>query len=195
MLLLKNVQALNDTSARNVLRRASDASHRRMHELKPFARIGDGTLLISHYRLLLESLYIFHSAVGEAADQNGLSSVSSSKRRLELLHSDITALGDTVPIPVSDWNVGTSDSVLGALYVAEGSMLGGRVIARQLDYLFGPQQEGRRFFFGEKSDHARWSRLLAMLGHKCTNPHALNAAIDGAQSTFDWFELCVTAYS
>lgn len=123
-----------------------------------------------------------------------LSGISSALPRLALLRSDLDFLGGEVPGPV-DWHPGTGEAVLGALYAAEGSMLGGRVIARQLDSMFGAGQQGRRFFIGDKSDRPNWSRLLAVLEETCAHPPALDAAIRGAICTFDWFEQCVAGTS
>jgi heme oxygenase (biliverdin-IX-beta and delta-forming) len=178
-------------SARAALRLATDSTHHRMHGLDPFARIAEGRLPVGQYRSLLQSLFRFHSAVGRAARQSGWRRISSALPRLALLRSDLDFLGGEVPGP-ADWHPGTGEAVLGALYAAEGSMLGGRVIARQLDYVFGSGQPGRRFFIGDKQDGKNWSRLLAVLEETCARPPALDAAIRGALGTFDWFEQCVT---
>lgn len=188
---LARVQGTEETSARAALRRASDASHQRMHDLEPFAQIAAGTLPIIQYRLLLQALFRFHSAIGEASRRSVWGRLSSAPQRLDLLRSDLAVLGGAVPEPVCDWQAGTGEAMLGALYVAEGSMLGGRVIARQLDYAFGSNQQGRRFFSGDKGDRANWSALLMVLEDRCTHPGPLSAAISGTCQTFDWFEQCV----
>lgn len=192
-MLLLNARTSDDTSARSALRSASDAAHQRMHGLEPFTKIASGTLPVDEYRRLLQSLYLFHSAVGEAADKGGWSRVSSAQRRLELLRSDLSALGGAVPVPVSGWDAGAGKAVLGSLYVAEGSMLGGRVVARQLDFLCGSQEDGRRFFVGDACDRANWSHLTKVLEDQCSQSPALSEAIDGACRTFDWFEQCIVA--
>ena len=177
---------------RTTLRAKTDATHQRMHHLKPFAEIAAGTLPLAQYRQLLQSLLLFHRAVERQAQQAGVSQLSSSGHRVDLLRSDLCYLGgDEMPAPVSGWQAGAGGAALGALYAAEGSMLGGRVIARQLDYAFGAGEDGRRFFIGEKSHGATWSRLLVVLEDSCSEPSALEDAIRGALSTFAWFEHCV----
>ncbi len=186
-----NIRTHGVTGARAALRRSSDASHQRMHGLKPFAQIAAATLPMSGYRLLLESLFLFHTAVAAESHRAGWSRLSSARRRLDLLRSDLTFLGSKVPSRESDWQAGPREAALGALYAAEGSMLGGRVIARQLDYAFGAGQEGRRFFIGDRCDGLNWKLLLEVLEAQCAQTEALDAAIAGALRTFDLFEQCV----
>jgi len=185
-------QAPADTSARTALRQATDASHQRMHGLAPFAQIAAGTLPMKQYRQLLQSLFLFHAAVGQTARRGGWSLLSSSGQRLGMLRSDLAFLGAAAPEPDFSWQAGPREAALGALYAAEGSMMGGRVIARQLDYAFGSSQDGRRFFMGDKGDRANWLRLIGVLESTCQTSRELNAAIVGASRTFDWFERCIT---
>ena len=191
-MLLVKVRGSENTSARSALRQATDASHQRMHGLAPFAQIAEGTLPIDQYGQLLQSLFLFHSAVGRVASCGGWSMLSSSAQRLGLLRLDLAYLGNVVPAPDFAWQAGPREAVLGALYAVEGSTMGGRVIARQLDFAFGSNEDGRRFFIGDKGDRSNWLRLMGMLEATCDTPRALNAAIDGATRTFDWFEQCIT---
>ena len=70
-------------------------------------------------------------------------------------------------------------------------MVGGRVIAGQLDYIFGSAPDGRRFFIGSPGDRARWRTLLAALEEHCATAGAVDRAIGGALFAFDLFEQCV----
>lgn len=72
-------------------------------------------------------------------------------------------------------------------------MLGGRVIAGQLDFLFGAGLDGRRFFSGSNEDGARWRNLLAVLEMRCAANGTLEQATVGAHCAFSLFEQCVTA--
>lgn len=192
-MFIARVQTPAQTSARAALRGATDASHQKMHGILPFVQIAAGTLPISQYCFLLQSLFRFHSAVGREARRSGWTRLSSAEQRLALLRSDLSFLGEAVPDPVDDWQVGTGEAILGALYAAEGSMFGGRVIAGQLDYIFETKAEGRRFFIGDKCDRGNWIRLLEVLEERCDDPSALCDAKSGALRTFDLFEQLVTA--
>lgn len=70
-------------------------------------------------------------------------------------------------------------------------MLGGRVIAGQLDYLFGTASKGRSFFVGSPDDGANWPNLLAVLELSCAAPADLERAASGARLSFELFEDCV----
>jgi heme oxygenase len=185
------IQGEERPSVRSELRRATNAPHQRMHELEPFVQIAAGTLQITQYRHLLEALFRFHSIVSEAVRSSPWSPLSSAPQRLELLRSDLAFFGDTVPTLSSDWPIGAGKAVLGTLYAAEGSMVGGRLIARQLDYAFGSSTDGRRFLTGHELDRVYWSRLIEVLEDECRDPEDLNAAISGAHRAFDLFERCI----
>lgn len=81
---------------------------------------------------------------------------------------------------------------LGALCAAEGSMLGGRVLARQLDDLFGSDEDGRRFFLGSVDDRVNWARFIDVLKEAWAPCRPLDLAISGALRTFKWFEQCLS---
>lgn len=189
------IKPKNGSGARAALRLATNDTHQRMHGLKPFAQIAAGTLPIGQYRDLLQSLFVFHSAVGQVARNGGWLSLSSSETRLDLLRSDLAFLDRAVPTSIVDWQAGPGEAALGALYAAEGSMLGGRVIARQLDYLFGSQVEGRRFFVGCPDDRAKWACLIGVVEEACGHGRPLDLAISGALRTFEWFEQCISPSS
>ena len=162
-----------------------------MHGLPPFRAIEAGELPLERYRVLLSSLYRFHEALGAAAEASGLSTLSSAGRRLKLLAADLEALGASPPPPAPAAATGSAMAALGALYVGEGSMLGGRVIAGQLDYLFGTAPEGRRFFLGSDEDKFAWRRVVAALDATGNDAESLEEQIDGAEAAFALFERCM----
>lgn len=183
--------ASGTNGVRAALRLATDKVHQRMHGLEPFARIAAGTLPMGDYRLLLRSLFDFHSSVRDGTRRSEYSLFSSATNRLNMLRADLVFLGCTVPSRPPAFMIEPGEAVLGALYAAEGSMLGGPFVARQLDYAFGSRPEGRRFFIGNKEDRSSWPILTARLEVMCDSQSKLNAAISGAIRTFEWFEKCV----
>lgn len=162
-----------------------------MHGLPPFKAIEAGLLPLERYRSLLCALHRFHQALGTAAEATGLSALSSAGRRLTLLAADLATLGASPPGPDAELDAPSRASALGALYVGEGSMLGGRVIARQLDYLFGPAPDGRRFFLGSDEDKFAWRRVVAALDASGADAESLDAQIEGAEGAFALFERCI----
>ncbi len=176
---------------RTALRNATNGRHMRMHGLEPFQKILDQRLLLDDYLRLLQSLFDYHSAVTAAAARFGWTTLSSSTQRLTLLQADIRSLGGIAGRQSSHLELGSPEEALGALYAAEGSMLGGRVIAGQLDYLFGSTSQGRSFFVGSKDDGLSWRKLLAVLESRCAVSPELDRAIYGALFSFELFERCM----
>ncbi len=159
-----------------------------MHGLSHFRSIAEGTLLFREYVGLLRDLHTYHATIGAAAKGIGASHLSSSIDRASLLEADIRHLGGHVPVSLPVWSLATVERMLGALYVAEGSMLGGRVLARQLDYLFPDGADGRSFFIGSSDDHINWQILLATIEGEYRDSLSLEAMIGGAHAGFELFE-------
>ena len=86
---------------------------------------------------------------------------------------------------------------LGALYVAEGSALGGRNLAGGLDRLLGKEvAEGRRFFVGRSAGTGEaWRGYLAQLSAAPSEPSARAEVIKGAVETFAAFEYWLNGWS
>ena len=80
---------------------------------------------------------------------------------------------------------------LGWRYVIDGSIFGGRVIYRQLDYLFGTGERGRRFFGGAPGGTTGWQRLCVQLERAGADARALGEMIAGAAEAFASFERLV----
>src|SRR6185436_3295501 len=85
---------------------------------------------------------------------------------------------------------------LGATYVVEGSTLGGRELAKRLDYLLGAEiVAGRRFFSGRVADTGRaWRAFLDRLEQPADDATAA-AIIAAAQETFAAFEQWVATWN
>lgn len=177
--------------AHSSLRSATHSTHLRLHGLAQFRAIADGRLDRAGYADLLGSLHTYHAVVADAAEAGGLLHLSTSPDRRGLLEADLASLGAAPPCPRVDWNAPSREALYGALYVAEGSALGGRVIARQLDYLFGDSVEGRTFFRGTGDTGPRWRALLGVLARDCDEAD-LPQMIAGAEAGFALFERCVT---
>jgi heme oxygenase len=177
--------------AHTSLRVATHATHIRLHGLPQFQAISDGRLNRRQYAELLGSLHAFHTAIAAAADAGGLLHLSSSPLRQRLLADDLASLGASMPVGERPaWTAPSREALYGALYVAEGSALGGRVIARQLDYLFGDSPEGRTFFRGADDTGPRWRRFIAALAE--FDEDALSQMVVGAEAGFALFERCLT---
>jgi heme oxygenase len=116
---------------------------------------------------------------------------------VERIACDLTALGcEPCPHEAHFGPEFTSfPHALGALYVLEGSTLGGRIILRHLEtHTVDIPSDAMSFFAGHGAETgSMWRAFVAKLDtFGALNPDACTAAKDGAQSAFRtviaWFE-------
>lgn len=104
-------------------------------------------------------------------------------KSLGMLHrtSEAAVSGDSLHLAFP-----SASHQLGAIYVLEGSMLGGRVLSRHFGTRFGLTAEnGLRFFNGYgASMTAMWNSMLQMLEKNVQNTLSSEKVIAGARSMF-----------
>jgi heme oxygenase len=183
--------------ARDALRAATDAAHRRLHDLPDFRALAEGRITRAAYAALLRRKLGFHAALeARLAAVPGLVALGvdvAARCRAPLIRDDLRWLGeaDAAPLAPLPSFEGAPDA-LGALYVAEGSTLGGRHLARALDPLLPPGVHGRRFLLGHGERHGALWRACCDAIERCgAEPADLARMIGGAVATFaafeDWF--------
>ena len=89
------------------------------------------------------------------------------RSRAHGIAQDLTILGQRVPPPARPAAPASAGEALGWVYVAEGSMLGGRIIRKRLT-AEGRGLEGLNFLdpYGEETG-ARWRAFMALLDQAC----------------------------
>jgi heme oxygenase (biliverdin-IX-beta and delta-forming) len=185
---------------RERLRSTTAETHERLHRHAGFAAAAAGAISLVDYRLLLERLWGFHRsfeiAVGVSAARDGLSLDLAQRKRSSMLEVDLIALGASrqqiAELPQYEWltRMRNRAETMGALYVIEGSTLGGAVIARALAPVCQPiGGEGRRFFLGYGDQHgAMWRAFLSQL-EACSQSAAEELdLVEGARTAFLSFE-------
>jgi heme oxygenase len=185
--------------ARDELRAATHAAHLRLHAIPAFDALAEGRLDRAGYAALLRRKLGFHLALEARLEQapslEGFGIDLAARRRSHLLRADLAWLGepdDAGLAPLAPF--ASAAEALGALYVAEGSTLGGRQLARALDALLPPGPDGRRFLLGHGDQHAAMWRSCCDAIERCgAVPAARAAMIDGAHETFAAFEAWFTA--
>lgn len=165
---------------RSALRKATGGVHERLHRAEPFGALARGELGRAAYLELLSTFSIFHATVSASL---GL----DEDRRIRLAR-DLEYLGGRQQPPVAWSPPASTAGRLGSAYVVEGSSLGGKIIYRQLDYLFGAKPDGRRFFQGTDADAGRWRSLCQRIETVGQDGEARDEMIAGASSTFALFE-------
>ena len=182
---------------RSRLSETTRAAHERLHGHPGFAAAAAGRLDMCAYRDLLARLYGFHQpfeaefvkAPPAMADAIAL----ASRRRSEALAEDLCSLGlaggvTALPLSRALPSCVSEPQWLGALYVTEGSTLGGAQIARALERA-GFTSAQRRFFeaYGERRGWM-WRTLLDRLESHADDSDAAAQAESSAQALFEAFE-------
>lgn len=173
---------------RQALRAATHEIHERLHQHPALAAVQAGAIDGLAYRRLLARLYGFHIAFERAA--------RLQPERSVWLEMDLAALGMTperraaLPLCRGFPALALPEARLGALYVVEGSALGGVTLARGLEGLVGVGVlDGRRFFAGHQSETGRaWRAYLARLSATDWTAKQQATIIATATATFALFE-------
>ena len=189
--------ATNPLSARIELRHATAAVHERLHHVPVFAALAEGRLDHATYVGLLGRLHGFHDPFEAAIERAGPLGLQPAEwRRAHLLRSDMAALGQNeaaiqclprYPVVSSLWSPARA---MGVLYVIEGSTLGGRLLARQLDHVVPADGDAGRSFLlaGTGIGHVRWRDFCTALDLCGKGAAARAEMVDGAIETFRDFE-------
>jgi len=180
------------TSCREVLRAATQDPHERLHHHAGFSAVKDGTIDLPGYRALLARLYGFYLPFERAL---GVDPIRTQwlERDLVSLRVDLAWVSLCGQIP----RYACAERRLGALYVVEGSALGGRQLARGLDRLLGREAiDGRRFFAGRGAGTGpAWLGYLDRLAAVGSEPAHRAALVGAAIETFAVFETWLGGWS
>jgi heme oxygenase len=116
----------------------------------------DGSMSREMYLSFLKKFYGFHLAMESELENFAWSEYGinfDQRRKISLLKQDFHALGmnnaeiDALPICKDMPEMQTMEQALGALYVMEGSTLGGQIQARQLKKIFDFEPENGAAYF------------------------------------------------
>ncbi|HZG08078.1 MAG TPA: biliverdin-producing heme oxygenase [Allosphingosinicella sp.] len=167
--------------ARAALRAATAAEHDRVDAL--FSRLDLARR--DDYRLFLLAQAAAFLPVEAALDKAGAQAVVFDwveRRRGHLLVQDLEALGGALPAPEPAPAYTDAAAIWGAVYVLEGSRLGGAMLRggvaadAPLAFLTAPQPRGG------------WRKLLELLDDRLYETATIDAAIGAARRTFCCFE-------
>lgn len=185
-------------SARDALRAATDAAHDRLHVIPAFEALAQGRITLPEYAALLRRKLAFHLALEQRlAEAPSLAPYGidlAARRRSHLLRADLAFLGASGAVDLAPLApFATAPAALGGLYVAEGSTLGGRQLARALDGVLPGNGDGRRFLLGHGAKHGAMWRACCDAIELCGGAEpALAEMIRGADATFAAFEAWFT---
>lgn len=172
----------------NTIKEATKSAHQKLEvvvvkKLKAIKTNDDYADLLKHF-------YAYFSKVEQAIAPYITTEVLpdySARRTSIYLKQDIEALGfSTNSLPHAQaLDINSAPEAIGALYVMEGSIMGGKIIVQMLAK--GGITEGVSFFsgYGEATD-SMWALFIEALNKTgAANPQG---AIDAANKTFSQFE-------
>lgn len=167
-------------SARTVLRRATHDHHERVDRVYSQVRLDDRTA----YGRFLTAQAAAHIAVEQALEAGGIAAIVpdwAARTRRDQLVADLAELGLATPPLAGTLRLDGDAALLGALYVLEGSRLGGTLLKRSV-----PADFPTRFL--SNADSAAWQALLRQLDQHLDSDATRAAAVDAAGRAFALFE-------
>lgn len=167
-------------TARLTLREATAPDHHRVDQAFSAFDLSEAT----GYRAFLRAQAHALLPVEAALDAAGAERVVPDwplRRRAGPLLADLTGMGAASDPPEPFPALASPAGMLGAIYVLEGSRLGGRVLARAVDPGF-PRA------FLEGGDPGRWRTLIEILDKTLISDDEIAAAVGAAGSVFARFE-------
>lgn len=168
------------TAAVSALRAATTDLHQSLHHHRLLAPLSQADLTEAAYRRALVGLFGFHCRAWQA--------VVPFEPLRELLtatpawlEEDLAALGVAAPqLPLPPPLTANSlEAALGILYVKEGSLLGGRHLAKAVRRQLGPEVPCRHFIGLGNATGDHWQAILQALAQV---PAAAQAALCAAAS-------------
>ncbi|WP_424360946.1 biliverdin-producing heme oxygenase [Methylocystis parvus] len=177
---------------RGRLRAETADLHERLHRHPGLSAAASGAIDMDDYRALLMRLYGFHRAFESRLGE--FAGTGEALARSQLLASDLQTLGVTPEkcayLPICDAlpSITQEAEALGALYVVEGSSLGGARIAQALRAnLLRRDGKGCRFFSNDGARPRAWENVLTRL-NAIDDRSQEQAVIAAARATFQAFD-------
>jgi EAL domain-containing protein (putative c-di-GMP-specific phosphodiesterase class I)/heme oxygenase len=182
------------------LRSSTRAAHAAIETLPRLSRLLARDITVTDYVQTLRLLHAFHASIEPelARCLRGLSRAEAllDGKGIAALEADITWFGAIPLAPQQLQRPPTSvASALGALYVIEGSNLGGRIIGRHVAKNLGVAPgTGGSFYCGLSAEDARrrWRQLQEVLRLEIDAPGTIwEPVTSAALATFESFEHCM----
>lgn len=167
-------------SARHALRTATAADHDAVDRAFGRYDLSDRAAYAAFLQAQAAAFLPVEGAV-DRSDPERVVADWTERRRSDALRADLAALGEETPASAPIPPFASEAALLGAVYVLEGSRLGGRMLAREVPDAF-PQA------FLAAGNPALWRSLLAVLELNLDTGERRAAAIEAARGVFALFE-------
>ncbi len=171
------------TSAHCALRDATSSAHERVDAAFGQYDLADRTGYAAFLRAHAEAFLPIEAAL-DAGGAERLIEDWPERRRSDAIRQDLDALGEAVPTSTDEeQSMPLSDAQLaGALYVLEGSRLGGKFLARRVP------EEFPRAYLDADQVAGNWRKLLDRLDSILYDAATMKSAIGAALEAFAAFE-------
>ncbi|MEM7774677.1 MAG: biliverdin-producing heme oxygenase [Pseudomonadota bacterium] len=185
---------------RDYLRRNTDALHRQLHHMPVFRRMSEGDLSAGSYRALMISLRDFYwhldPEIERAITTYGHElDYGSYQPRFPFLAADVRALNgppERAPRPRQNTNgrmavtIRDLPSLIGVLYVVDGSMLGGAAINRLARAICPSETPYGRSYWQWCAKHGplRWKATLGTIDASPSTDAFREKSLQAARVTF-----------
>lgn len=146
------------------------------------------------YATLLKKLHGFYKPLESQLDQISAPSKQTlnmdERRRLPRIQKDLTHLGvtaeelESIPSSPEVPRIQSLSSLAGALYVIEGSSLGGQLITKELKSKFGENEPAHYFNCYGAQTGQQWQAFVQWLGRAESESLNADEAIQTAKETF-----------
>ncbi len=183
------------------LRNAVRDEHDAIERTRVSARLADGTITTAEYADLLRQLHTVHTALERAwRSRPELEDLYPFARhsRLAAVDADLATLGEPLddgsePHPSVDellasidrWAESSPVSLVGPMYVLEGSRMGSQGLAKSLPAILGTAEgEGVRYHASPEGWFDEWRTFKTGLEDLCTDPDDRAAVVAAAKQTF-----------
>jgi heme oxygenase len=177
------------------LKTATKAEHDKLDKLSSMKRVTSDEVNLADYKNYLKAFYLIHSRIEDDVYEGCSEYIDgiNSNRRMSHLINDLNKLNidfETV-VPESENQFELNNlELLGALYVIEGSRLGGKYISNHLSSQLDLDNSELKFLSAAPS--MKWSVIISFLNKQPDDYH--HEIIAGAKYTFQYFYDELTAY-
>lgn len=171
---------MSKSPARSFLRAATAECHQRVDAVFSTAKLNEA----ASYSRFLTAQAAAHLPAEAALSSGGIDQIVPDwtlRIRAPLLVADLAALGAEPPQTTATLSLRSPSELLGALYVLEGSRLGGALLKRSVPAHLPTQFLGTSY-------SASWQSLLAQLDAQLGTQEKLDEATAAAQAIFALFE-------
>ncbi len=182
-----------------LLKEQTRANHDSVEKYAHSHRIMDGSLTLEQYKELVLKHFCFHRLLEGLASrvltpEQAAKLDFENRKKTALLRKDLEVLGISeqdisVNFDNITYSINSFEELLGALYVAEGSTLGGAVIKRKL--LQNPETAGvPMHFYGCYGENigTMWKSFIMNVVMAADSQEKSMTMVNKAKETFEFFE-------